>query len=282
MNVDSAGARRVREREDHEHTEGATRAERNPQSLYRCEDASDPYPTPRLCPPSRDAKTTLFARQRDDTDAISPDDVAQWQIGDCYLHAALMALASSPEGRARIRNMITENRDAHGNVLSYSVRFYINGREMKPLPIAVDALMPAGGLARARGTADGASEIWPLVIEKAYAQLYLQYASIHGAWPSNALAKLTGLRSREIEPQKDDALETVQRAWADGKPMLFSTVAKPGQPLVGPHCYVLVGIEKDANGNAVAVLKNPWGREYPTVSVPFAQWKKVFTTITTM
>ena len=65
--------------------------------------------------------TTAFIRGKGDATAVATNDVKQGEVGDCYLMAALAALAQTPAGRQRIHDMIHETERAGGKV--YTVTF---------------------------------------------------------------------------------------------------------------------------------------------------------------
>jgi hypothetical protein len=261
MNVNEA---RRRERHDieAEHVE-TTRPirQREGDGLYRCEEPG--AKKTRVCAPNEPA-TTLFL------DGISPDDVRQWQIGDCYLLASLAALASTPQGRARLENMIVENRDEAGHVLSYTVNLH-------PRPVRVDTSVPAGALGVAKN-----GQIWPAIIEKAYAKAKDSYANIHGGWPHDALLALTGSIAAVLDPDKASTLRIVESRLASGQPVVFSTKSPPlPLGLVGPHAYFATAIETNEKNEKVVVLRNPWGPQMGEVRVPISRWRDAFSNVAT-
>jgi hypothetical protein len=115
---------------------------------------------------------------------IRPEDVHQTNINDCYLVAVLASIASSqPE---YIRQIIRE--DAPGR---YAVRFFEKDtatNQYRQIWIAVDSWLPtedrADGSQQIRyghsndTNADGDRELWPSIIEKAYAKLKGNYPDI--------------------------------------------------------------------------------------------------------
>jgi hypothetical protein len=174
----------------------------------------------------------LFARNSpSDVDDITPADVRQNQMGDCHLMATLSALAGTPQGRALIRNAIAENRDAQGQVVSYSVALY----ERRPTPLgsalgrvkdldkelgaeAVDAHHTlsrvtvtvdgkyACGHATAPESDKGTHEVWPVVLEKAIAQASGGYDAINGGSLSH--------RSMEMLTGQPASFHSLTSAWS--------------------------------------------------------------------
>lgn len=177
--------------------------------------------------------TQLFIKGAGDADAIAPNDVAQGQLGDCYLLASLVAMARTPEGRERLKGMVEERRDARGLVASYVVTLkehddgasrklgkdvYRDVRVEVPPDFQMTRLSAGGSakhtdlvssddpkgavMAGAARTADrgpdGSVEVWVAVIEKAYAKSKGGFSSIgHGGFADAAMPALTGAPRRK-------------------------------------------------------------------------------------
>jgi len=79
---------------------------------YACEEAD------------RVVHPVLFSTQTGDAHEIDEKDIKQNQLDDCYLMATLASLAQSPEGRALIKNAVSENKNQKGEVVSYTVTLH--------------------------------------------------------------------------------------------------------------------------------------------------------------
>ena len=114
---------------------------------------------------------------------ITPDDIQQGALGDCYYLSALSSLAEHPENIADLFH--TKEVNAAG---IYLMIFYINGIRT---PVIVDDYLPCknGRLAFARSVGE---ELWVCLLEKAWAKLYGSYARMEGGDPGFALSHLTG------------------------------------------------------------------------------------------
>jgi hypothetical protein len=263
----------------------------------------------------------LFSRNSaGDVDEISPGDVHQGQMGDCALMATLSALASTPQGRALIRSAIVENRDAQGHVVSYSVTLH----DRRPTPLgsalsnarylnrelgnqAVDAYHTSSkvtvtvngtyvcGHAIAQASDNGTNEVWPLVLEKAIAQVLGGYGAMsRGSLSHRSMEMLTGKPAscHDIwgagSPMRilpgSFVPNDVAAAVAAGKLVVLNTpktLALPGQSppygLETRHAYWVSGIVT-VNGTQCAVLHNPWGFADPQ-PVPVDKLADCFCTV---
>ncbi len=147
---------------------------------------------------------------RDGVEGPSVMDVDQGSLGDCYLIAAMGAVAASNPDI--IRDMI----DYDASTGQYTVTFQElqrNGR-FKPHSEVVDNYLPTrrGGRNRtAYALSDSAFDadnqaLWPAIIEKAYAQWQGGYHVLdEGGSSARAMQLFTGVRSvRESMPSADD------------------------------------------------------------------------------
>ncbi|HEX3771791.1 MAG TPA: C2 family cysteine protease [Polyangiaceae bacterium] len=210
----------------------------------------------------------LFLKQATDAAEVDPCDVRQGHLGDCYLLATLGAMASTDAGRAWIRSAVTENKDGEGHVVSYTVRLYEPqrgrfGADCLPVAVTVDPTLLADHAGRRIN--GGQAELWPLVIEKACAQVLGGPGALgSGGYPADAMRLLTGQRAAVVSldaPARWLRPYTASRLASDlatGKMVVLSSRA--GLPLHGKvqggHAYVVAGlIEKD--GRAAVDLRDP-------------------------
>eukprot|EP01047_Picozoa_sp_COSAG01_P070798 COSAG01_NODE_10824_length_2073_cov_2.612969_1_plen_361_part_00 len=158
---------------------------------------------------------------------ISPDDIAQGQLGNCYFLAALAACASAKDDRL-LNDLIVE--DGH-DVGLYGVKFWVNGRWVT---VVVDDRFPCTRDGRtgcwepifARSKAhDGSDalaerELWVLIMEKAWAKLHGSYEATASGWTEDALNYLCGGSASALELGQDvdgwDALLALVRRGREG------------------------------------------------------------------
>lgn len=224
-------------------------------------------------------KAELFVQEAGDAADVDPKDVVQNGLGDCYLMATLAGLAATPEGRALIHDALRENKDSTGNVVSYSVRLFdtehhlLEGATVVPKWIEVPADEYIQGHAALRS--DGAhDELWPLVIEKAYAQLRGGYNEIaKGGYPADALKALTGKAATTMEAATVTA-QQIKQALDAHKVVVLSTrpdltplhnscdpkqlPADNKSCIVPNHAYVVTRMEDAGQGEVMLHLGNPW------------------------
>lgn len=222
---------------------------------------------------------TLFGRQDNDVHEVEPSDIHQGQLGDCYLMAALGALAASGAGRALIQRSIVENRDPHGQVVSYTVMLHrpethllgLGRTTFTTVPITVDASFTVHSALSCRTNA-GNQEVWPLVVERAYAVFRGGYDAIRdGGRPCIAMQILTGLPAEYIPVvgglfgSRIYGAKDLQRDLQAGRLITLSTRSDvQGYGLIGDHAYfVTAGDVTTVDGRLCVKLHDPHGTKNP-------------------
>jgi hypothetical protein len=221
----------------------------------------------------------------DFVNGVSPEDIQQGGIGDCYLLASLATLAKQDPDA--IRRMIkNEKYDADGNLVSCQVHLFVKGPFGIRIPVDVDVDCRAFGAnaARSNGQSWGRQELWPLIIEKAYAQLNADsYNGIgHGGWPNDAMETLTG-KPATRQPMGSYSFDQMQADLKSGKPISFSTeyvqdkkgnvipgkegllAAMDAEHVHGGHAYAILDCKVDENGQKWVKIYNPWGYDHPGI-----------------
>ena len=130
--------------------------------------------------------------------APNAKQASQGSIGDCYLIAAMGALAAQPAGQKELMRMIKPNGPSSSYTVTFKQEMY-NGK-YKEIPIKVDMWMPAkdGKLRFAlMGKSLGDLEktpLWPVILEKAYAQWKGGYDALDkGGSPGGAMSEIAGV-----------------------------------------------------------------------------------------
>jgi hypothetical protein len=223
-----------------------------------------------LCGMEAVPNPVLFAWQSNDVDAVDPNDVMQRSFQDCHLMAALVAMASTPDGRAAIKGMMRESTNAKGEV-SYTVTLHVPERHFLGLaqttytevPIKVEGPFPKGHAgARDYGISQ---EMWPIVMEQAFAKLYGGYEQINrGRSPALALEVLTGkpVESFGFGWLSSFGPSDLAAALSAGKLVVLRTSSSlpcnNTAQLVREHAYAVIGIDM-VEGRPYLRLQNPWG-----------------------
>lgn len=131
---------------------------------------------------------------------ISPKDIKQGLLGDCYFLSVLSVLSEKPN---RIRNLFLN--DKQNNLGVYGLRICKNG-EWKE--VVVDDFIPCFQGDPAFSKADG-NELWVILLEKAWAKLHGSYERIEAGFAENVLRDLTGAPSEVIDTSEEDLWEKI-------------------------------------------------------------------------
>ncbi len=238
---------------------------------------------------------------------IHPSDADQGQIGDCFVVASLAAIAQhNPDV---IRNAIEDNGDG-----TYTVTFYqreSNNRFNRlnnwldngydPVKITVTAEFPvlADGtqpyIYENQEMLDGKRELWPAIMEKAYAQFLSQsddpidmYSTLNrGGNPADVLEAITGEPSITTEPQTYSIRQLAELH--NGKQAIIFGTHEPDNPLVNQpafvnkqlqpkHAYYVSHVDQQRNR---VTLRNPWSWDEPPVTVNYSDLDQLFNTVVT-
>jgi hypothetical protein len=218
--------------------------------------------------------------------AVHPSDVDQGGLGDCYLIAALGALALQEP--SVLEDAIVDNGDG-----TYTVTFHepnphsvwqLWESDWREVQITVTDEFPVrdGVPVFARfgdGTGDH-GELWAMLLEKAYAQWKGGYDEIgDGGSPGAVMTALTGQDSESSgDPMPFDAMA---EAFEDGVAIVLSTPKGGTGPLfesgalVGQHAYFVTGVDRDSQ---TITIRNPWGWHKPEITLTYEQYVESFST----
>jgi Flp pilus assembly pilin Flp len=235
----------------------------------------------------------VYVQGEGEKSAADPSDISQGSLNDCYVLSPLAAIAHVDPGF--IEDMVRDNGDG-----TYSVRL----REPDPQPwwqfwepdtrdvwVTVSGDFPTvdGNPVYAK-TGDGSGdhrELWPLIIEKAYAQHMGGYTAFeNGGDPSETLADITGKEVTRLT-NADSSFDDLYALYEDGNAIvtntkrgnevsdnpLFQPDSPAGEPLVAWHIYYVVGMDE---ANQTVTLRNPYGWDRGTVTVTWEQYQESF------
>jgi len=241
-------------------------------------------------------KGTAFVKGADDEHAVDPDDVAQGSLGDCYLMAAMVAVArAEPDA---IQNLIHDNEDGTFDVnLHLRDSWYGSPKEKTH---TVDTRLPEKFegtplYAKLGDETPEAQEMWPALLEKALAQEKGAYEEIRGSKINSggfkfagALELLTGKGDTSMavgDMEEDDILLKIQKALADKKPVVAGVHNMKDEPekanearkhnVYGNHAYAPESVDLE---NRTISLTNPWGKKH-VEAIPVSEFTKYYSKI---
>ncbi|PKL76407.1 MAG: hypothetical protein CVV27_10460 [Candidatus Melainabacteria bacterium HGW-Melainabacteria-1] len=197
-------------------------------------------------------------------DSIRPDHIQQGELGDCYFLAAVASLASTPQGKQQIYNMIKE-------VGQGMVTVHFPGQ----LPITLDKPTTGELSMYANSGRDG---LWLSVLEKAYAKLrndnpmilakadpYAMIGSggllgtgvsaVTGKSGDTDILMLTSEQSLRLKLQQAVARNSVITA---GSPAKYPWSKEDNTPNGLPKSHAYSVLDFDPKNDMVTV-RNPWG-----------------------
>jgi uncharacterized protein YukE len=236
--------------------------------------------------------------RRDDGD-IHPNDVVQGRLGDCYLMASMAVVAvQNPE---LIRRLIRDNGDGTYTVALFQQRHAMAfwEPEFAPAEVVVTPDFPTDDgfpiFAHPGDRSRQQHELWPMLVEKAYAQQQGSYDQIEGGWGAEAMGALTGVASEQVSPDAIDiadlagyvengygitasSLADYRIPW-DGETVWDIPDLTDSAPLFvdgvlaeNHECHV---VGADVDGGTVT-LRNPWGWAYGETVLTFDEFQRVF------
>ena len=121
---------------------------------------------------------------------ITPKDIFQGSIGNCWLMSAISAIAEKPE---RIENMFLNTSNTIEPKGVYGVNMYALG---VPTTIVVDDFLPMsesdGNYSTPFAPVSDDKGVWGTILEKAFAKFYGNYFHIEAGSPTLAVRTLLG------------------------------------------------------------------------------------------
>ncbi len=186
------------------------------------------------------------------------NDVRQGYVGDCSMMATIASVASLNPNF--IRDAIIDN---HNN--TYTVRLYDS--HGKAEYITVDGELyrdPNGNPVYAYSSQ--VNEIWPAIIEKAYARWEGGYANIKSRAVTDTIMTLTGTRAHYTSNQIPASMlyGAIRSSLANGSPVVAQSYNDSsryiGTQIVDNHAYSVLRVYEES-GQQWVVLRNPWGRK---------------------
>jgi hypothetical protein len=205
---------------------------------------------------------------------VGGEDADQDYIGDCYLIASMSSIAqANPKA---IEDAFKQN--ANG---TYTVRIYEQSASGKWVAqhVTIDGDLPRNswtGNEYARGS--DPKELWPALLEKAFAARAGGYGQIEAGVPGDAMSAITGKPSADIAMRgkgvtADGVFAQLQAAVKAGKPATAVTLGESssakykGTNIYADHTYSVFGVTEE-KGVKYVQLRNPWGESEPDGNGP--------------
>lgn len=250
---------------------------------------------------------TAFVQGEGEAGAVDPSDVNQGGYGSCAVLSTVMAIAEQdPE---RIQNMIQDNGDG-----TYTVTFqefdggFLGlghlgiGGGWKPVQVTVAGPFDDKAASSDDVGTDGQHEVWPAIIEKAYAQYKGYGYGVYddGENPGNVQQAILG---GDVSRKPTDSYSAEQlAAKLDGGEVVVAMTPESekftpeGQAIADQygvaagHAYAVDEVvrkgdtytDPNTGQQAVAqedmiVLNNPWGHDH--VVIPYLAYQQVYTQV---
>lgn len=211
-------------------------------------------------------------------DGAALDDIQQGYIGDCFLIAAMGAVAMQrPE---LIEQMIKDNGDG-----TVTVTLWTDGRALsvpgsgKSVDVRVSMKLPSSNGSTPTYAKSSSKELWPSLIEKAYVAQFGggDYQNLNsGGSPGDAMTAILGTESTGFSTSSVNAKECVSQLESmlkGGKSVVAATfgkdAAKDNEPLrkladeKNVHAWHAYVVKKaDSKANTISLF-NPWGSSQP-------------------
>lgn len=209
-----------------------------------------------------------------------PRDIKQGYLGDCYFLAGLAALSERPD---RIFNLFLT--DEVNDVRYYSAKILFKGKWMT---VDMDEFLPYL-YDKPAFSKSVDSELWVMLLEKAWAKIYTSYKRTEAGYPEEPLHDLTGAPIKQIYTRKgankEEEWNYLYNASKLDYPMVCSS--NPGSDsdqsasgVVQGHAYTFLNADiLNVQGQQVRLvqLRNPWGKgEFKGAWSDYDQnWNKV-------
>lgn len=219
--------------------------------------------------------TDLFPKCQLFVDGASADDILQGGVGDCFLIGAVSATAAN--NRQSIERLFPSYSIEYG---VHGVVFYKDGGwEWVIVDDFIATNQGRSGSSYPLYAAPGTpSEIWPCILEKAYAKLHFNWDMIDGGWAREAIVDLTGGADYMVDLYRKDAGMTFKKfceivndectivGCAVGDHVADSdAVGNAGEAgavfgLFKGHQYGVLDAKECSDGVGFVKARNPWGQ----------------------
>jgi len=216
-------------------------------------------------PPPSSLTSAVWRRVRDFVqkdpvivNTIHPSDVAQGQLGDCWILSSITALAEHPNLVEKL--LVTQRVNQVG---LFQVQLCVTGLWET---ITLDEYLPCTPQGGPKFTKALESELWPSLLEKGFAKVYGSYQRIIEGDAAHGMTMLTGrpVRTMRFKDQSKDGIwaQLMESAATEDDLLTLSTSLGKSKlvntGLQTKHSYTVLDA-KEGGGVKLLQIRNPWG-----------------------
>jgi len=124
---------------------------------------------------------------------VDPNDLGQGGLGDCWLISAMAAIAEFPDQVMGMFDAKTISMEG-----KYAITLYSYEDGMAPTQYVIDDRFPVRGSSFEMVHMTDEGEIWPCLLEKAFAQYATEYSELDGGMSTFAFGAMTGCNGKDL------------------------------------------------------------------------------------
>ena len=205
---------------------------------------------------------------------VTPKDIFQGSIGNCWFMSAISAIAEKP---GRVESLFLNPTNAIEPAGIYGINMKALG---VPHTILVDDQLPGedwyGWFYPKFAEIKGDKSVWAAILEKAYAKYHGNYKHTIGGWPQKAVWDLLGGPYEEydhLNKAGGTVVTGIEDLWTklsthdvNDEIMITSTwgtnhFTQADNGIANGHAYTIIGVTDEVPGVRLVKLRNPWGSE---------------------
>jgi hypothetical protein len=202
------------------------------------------------------------ARGQGDAHPFDRSDLAQGLVGNCFMIAAIIAIADRDAGL--LRRLMTRNPNGTVTVTFADGQRIVVAPTVAVHPDDGDPVFASRWLPDDRRDPVAGWELWPLLLEKAHAQRHGGWDGVDGGYPGDAIVELVGGETAELLVPADH--DRLARHLAAGDVAVLATrgperlddagreLLEKHDELASRHGFVVDAVAADGS----LELTNPW------------------------
>lgn len=140
----------------------------------------------------------LFVKDEETGQTIDPSDIVQGDLGDCYFLSSISSIANKDPHL--IEELFVTKRENPFGI--YCITFCINGEWRA---VVIDDLFPCRPKNKHPAfSTSKTKELWPMVLEKAWAKVFKSFDNIIAGNPQEVLRAMTGSVTWKIKTNDEE------------------------------------------------------------------------------